>query len=426
MSYKIIIGKIESLSKIDGADRIQKAIVYGNEVVVGLDYKIDQIICFAPVDGIFNDEFCSKNGLYPVLDDNGKKIGGGFFDRNKPRIRAQKFKSVKSNGFAFPLSYLEYTGYDLNKLKIGEQFDELNGRKICSKYINEATLRVSAVNKKTKKKKIITNCFPEHVDTEQFKFHSNLINKGDVITILAKVHGTSNRISFTYTEVQNPLILFLSKFLPIKTQKLEYLVGTRRVILEKEKKSTYYGNEEFRYKHLNLIKDKLQPGEIIYGELVGYTSNGDKIMPDHSTLETKDKDFIKKYGDNIEYTYGCLPKECEFLVYRISKTDANGNLLDLSWPQVKNRAKQLGLKTVVELESSFIYNGNIRDLQDLVNKHTDGPDPINPNIHREGCVIRVDNGNNVPLFLKNKSWYFGVMEGYIKNKEDYVDMEESS
>jgi hypothetical protein len=424
MSYKLIIGKIESLSPIEGADRIKKAIVYGNEVVVGLDYKLDQIVCFAPVDGIFEDEFCVKNDLYPIFDDNGKKIGGGFFDRNKPRIRAQKFKSVKSSGFAFPLSFLEYTGYDLTKLKVGEQFDELNGRKICSKYVSLSTQRAGARNK-TKKNKILTHCFPEHVETEQFKFNANLIKKGDLITISSKTHGTSARFSYTYTESQNPIVNFLAKYLPIKTKNLEYLVGTRRVILEKEGKSTYYGNEEFRYKHLNLVKTRLNPGEIIYGELVGYTTDGKKIMDDHETKETKDKEFIKKYGNTISYTYGCMPGECEFYVYRIQKIDENGNAIDLTWPQVKKRCVELGLKYVVEIES-FIYDGNIRDLQELVNKHTDGPDLIDSNIHREGVVIRVDNENTTPLFLKNKSFYFGLMEGYIKSNDNYVDMEESS
>lgn len=424
MSYKLIIGKIESLSQIEGADRIQRAVVYGNEVVIGLEYKLDQIVCFAPVDGIFEDEFCSKNNLYPVFDENGKKIGGGFFEKSRARVRAQKFKGVKSNGFAFPISYLEYTGYDLTKLKVGERFDELNGRKICSKYISLSTQKAGAKNK-SGKKKILTYCFPEHIETEQFKFNANLIKKGDLVTISAKTHGTSGRFSFTYTETQNPVIKFLSKYLPIKTKKLEYLVGTRRVILGKQNKSSYYGNEEFRYKHLNLVKDKLFPGEIIYGEIVGYTTDGKKIMSDHETKETKDKEFIKKYGQTIQYTYGCMPGECEFYVYRIQKIDENGNSIDLTWPQVKNRCGQLGLKHVIEIES-FIYDGNIRDLQELVNKYTDGPDLIDPNIHREGVVIRIDNVDNIPLFLKNKSWFFGVMEGYIKNREDYVDMEESS
>jgi hypothetical protein len=189
MSYKLIIGKIESLSPIEGADRIKKAIVYGNEVVVGLDYKLDQIVCFAPVDGIFEDEFCVKNDLYPIFDDNGKKIGGGFFDRNKPRIRAQKFKSVKSSGFAFPLSFLEYTGYDLSKLKIGDQFDSLNGYKICSKFINEATLRVKSNEARRGKKMPVCNMLLEHKDTEQFRYYVSDIPKGALISLQNKRHG---------------------------------------------------------------------------------------------------------------------------------------------------------------------------------------------------------------------------------------------
>jgi hypothetical protein len=264
------------------------------------------------------------------------------------------------------------------------------------------------------------------LSNKQDRYDLTINETGNFYANSILIHNTSNRFGFTYIENQNPFIKFLSKFLPIKLSKLDYLVGTRRVILEKDKKSTYYGNEEFRYKHFNLVKEKLQPGEIIYCELVGYTSDGKKIMPDHDTSDTKDKEFIKKYGKNIQYTYGCPVGEVECLVYRITKSDEHGNLIDLSWAQIKDRCKELGLKYVVEICPSFIFDGDIRTLQRTVEEFTDGPDLIDNNIHREGLVVRVENGSKIPLLLKNKSWYFGVMEGFIKNNDEYVDMEESS
>lgn len=190
MSYRLIIGTIDSIEPINGADRIVAATIFGKTIVVGKDTSIGDIMCYADTDGIFEDEFCRINNLFPIKDENGKKIGGGFFTPGKAKIRAQSFKGVKSNGFAFPISYLSYTKYDLSTLKVGDQFDELNGVKICSKYISPATLRaLNAKNKVKAVKKTITFCFPEHVDSEQFKYKSDSIKIGDLITISEKYHG---------------------------------------------------------------------------------------------------------------------------------------------------------------------------------------------------------------------------------------------
>lgn len=242
------------------------------------------------------------------------------------------------------------------------------------------------------------------------------------------IHNTSGRFSYTYLEESNRLLRFIGKYLPfIKLKKLGYLVGTRRTILKAaDNPTSYYGNEEFRFKFLNKVRDRLNPGEVIYGELVGYDSNGGEIMESHDTKEVNNKEFTQRYGSKIKYTYGCLPGECEFYVYRIAHIDESGNSYDLAWAQVKERCAELGLQHVKELIPSFIFDGNIRNLQALVNDLTDGPSILDPTIHREGCVVRVDNGRKTPIFLKNKSWAFGVMEGYIKNNDNYVDLEESS
>lgn len=433
MSYQAIISRIIQTRPIEGADRIVAATVSGSgaEVVVSVNNTINELGVYFPEDGIFEDEFCEKNNLFPIIDTNtGKRVGGGFFDRNNPRIRAQKFKRVKSNGFWCPLSYLEYTGYDLSTLKEGDKFTELNGKLICQKYYTQATLRALNNAKKQGVKQPQTIAFPQHVDSVKFEYSLRDIKKGDIITLSTKMHGTSARFGKTFInkelawwkKIVNKIV---SGFYTPETQ-LDYLVGTRRVILGHNKGTSYYGDESFRYKHLDMVKSLLQPGEIIMGELVGYSSNGSKIMSDHFTKETQDKEFIKQYGETISYTYGCPPGECEFYVYRILKCDQEGNSVDLTWPQVKNRCFVLGLKTVQEIIPSFVFDGNYEALDELVKSFENGPDPIDPRIHKEGVVVRVDNNKTIPLFLKKKNWYFGVMEGYIKNNDNYVDLEEAS
>ena len=97
----------------------------------------------------------------------------------------------------------------------------------------------------------------------------------------------------------------------------------------------------------------------------------------------------------------------------------------MSWEQVKKRCTELELKHVPEISNAFIFDGDIECLKDQVETRSYGPDLISPNIHREGLVCRVDNEYTTPMFLKEKNFFFGVMEGYLKSDDTYVDTEES-
>jgi hypothetical protein len=44
----------------------------------------------------------------------------------------------------------------------------------------------------------------------------------------------------------------------------------------------------------------------------------------------------------------------------------------------------------------------------------------------EGCVVRVDAKNGQTYFLKSKAYLFKLFEGIVKEKDDYVDVEESA
>jgi hypothetical protein len=102
----------------------------------------------------------------------------------------------------------------------------------------------------------------------------------------------------------------------------------------------------------------------------------------------------------------------------------------LSWFQVQARAKELGLETVRPIES-FMYDGNDRALQSKIEREVDGisgpiMSPIDPRHPQEGIVLRVEAPDGSTKFYKSKSWLFGTLEGYLKDKSDYVDTEESS
>jgi hypothetical protein len=146
--------KIGSVSDIPGADRIQSANVLGNTVVVSKQNNVGELGLYFECDGKLSLEFLKANDLIAYKDEFGNKKGG-FFDESG-RVRAQKFKGVKSDGFWCPLSFLDFAGVDLTFLKEHDTLDCLNGIPICEKYITKATQKAANANgnKQQKKKEV--------------------------------------------------------------------------------------------------------------------------------------------------------------------------------------------------------------------------------------------------------------------------------
>jgi hypothetical protein len=327
-------------------------------------------------------------------------------------------RGVKSEGFWCPLSYLDrvpgISATSIEALKVGDTFSELDGVEICRKYLTKEEIKAISVRGKTTAKKLEN--FPEHVDTEQWRFVTSL-PQDCVIYISEKQHGTSQRVG--NVEVPRALKWYekLAQRLGIKVQTTEYktVVGTRRTVLNSEINATsYYGNETFRF---NAIKGiSLRQGEILYGELVGYTTEGKPIMTPQDTSKLG-KDFVKQYGNVMTYRYNNRDNECTFYVYRITQDG-----IDLSHLQVMRRAKELGLNVVPLLQ--VIATDNKRDVDSIVDSWTSGPSFIDSSHIREGVVIRIESPEGVQLY-KNKSTDFGILEGYLSDK-GIVDRENVS
>lgn len=478
MSYYGVVVQLEGVRKHPGADRLQLANCLGNQVVVGMEARDGDVTAFFPVDGKLSEDFLKANNLLPVLDDQGKRIGGGFFDV-KGRVRAQKFRGERSEGFAIPVDALAYTGYSIAKLKVGDQITELNGRVVCTKYINEKTIRAQKeASLRAAKVKVLN--FPEHVDTEQFRFVAKDIPVGSLIYISAKEHGTSQRYAHTLmtrnwaqghvVKVVPPIKTVLRKT-PLRryaneicrrlnnvlvkatsgklfTTKPKYIhaIGTRRTVLDQNSSTSFYqlehGSEQFRYNVMRGVV--LRKGEILYGEVVGWVLPDKPIMAQSISKEIKksfDKTFSQQYpGDQMIYKYGVANGGAEFHVYRIAYVNEDGNSIDLPWTQVVRRSKELGLKTVQLMPlasvtsaaapyrqvytNPFVYDGNVRDLQELVNGLLEKPALADPSHIEEGVVLRVEQPDGEIKYIKQKSFAFGVLEGYAKLDDNYVDAEE--
>jgi hypothetical protein len=423
--YNAIVCKVHTRPH-PNADKLLLGTAHGYQVVVGLDTADGELGVFFAADGQLSQEMCDANNLIGYTDPDTGEKKGGFFAKNR-RVRAQKFRGEKSDGYWTSLDSFAWTGIDVSSLREGDQFEELNGHPVCNKYFTPATLRALKNGQKTSQKRE-NICFAKHVDTKQLKHEIGQIPEDSVIYITEKLHGTSGRFGYVFDEVPVPERPWWKKLLMFGIKKPEpkseykHLIGTRNVIMGDRTHEGYYGNEEFRWLAIEKLENNLHKGEVVYFELVGYTTTGATIMGQHHTSELKE--IKKQYGDTIEYSYGQPAGTCGIYVYRITRTNEDGEAVELPWQTVKQRCGELGIKHVPDLEGPWLYSlfSSPQALLEKVESMLEGPSTLDDRHIREGVVIRVENSDT--QFYKSKSFSFGVLEGYLKNSDDYVDTEE--
>lgn len=421
MNNQAIIAAVESIIEIPGADKIQIAVVLGEQCVVGKDIGVGYVGVLFPEGLQLSEEYCHQNNLFRKAEKNKDSTKTGFFEESR-RVRAQPFLKVRSTAYFATLESLAFAGNG-GTMTIGTQFDEINGHKICQKYYSPQTLKAMG-NKATKAKKVINvPFFEKHVDSEQFKHMAHTIPTGSLIHIHNKIHGTSARMAHTIVNITLPKWKqWVNKMLPVfPTQKWDYVVGTRNVVLDTPTKEGFHGSEGFRFKVLAALAPHMPKGMTVYGEIAGF-ANGAPIMARHDAKATKNKDFVKKYGETITYKYRCKETEYRFHVYRITMLGHDGVNRDFTQAQIDRWCKDHGALAPYEVYKPFVYDGDTQALTELVERLTERPecfgaDYVDPSHPGEGIILRVDNGNDVPKFYKSKSYFFRVLEGHCEAED---------
>lgn len=447
--YSAVIAKITNIRSHNNADRLNIGTVCGSQVIISKDVKEGTLGIFYSSDGQLSPIYCRENNLYSKKELNKDPSKGGLFGNNR-RVRAQKLRGEISDGFWVELSTLAFTGGDISSLKEHDELVEFNKIPICNKYQTEATLnnqKSKANQGKRSRKGHKPDSYPyfkEHWDTKQLGVNIHTIPENAILSISCKLHGTSARTSYALRRKE---LYGFKKFWNKTIGKLgpsfasedwAYVSGTRRVVLNPKQlvDTGFYSGKKFRALiHQKIKSIGLHKGEEIFYEIVGYDDSGSPIMgrcglsKEHAKnagLSTKDRDdFISQYGENIIYSYGCLPGEWKIYVYRITQTSDDGHVIELSLNQVKNRCKELGLDYVPILKDSFIYDGDKDKLLNLCKELAEGPDLIDPRHPREGVVVRIEAPGQ-DNHLKLKGFWFRVLEGLVKGEPTYVDEEEVS
>jgi len=428
--YNAVVATITNVVPIEGKDKIKKAKCLGYTIIVASTIEEGTRGVFFESDGQLSQDFATINDLIRRKDENGN-AAGGFFEENR-RVRNLKLGQVVSEGFWTPLKSFDYTGYDLTKEPDGFEFNELNDRPICNKYITPASMRGAGRNKEGKVKFLENPAMPKHIETLKLKRSiGNIPNEG-LLIITEKLHGTSHRLAKAPVRFDVPTTkvkeFFRRLFRKPKQRFTEYvrIDGSRNFswIFKTPEEFTHPYKDSCRM-HAIPHKVALQPGEAIYGEIVGYEPSGNPIMSRHNSTCLKDKQLFKLFGETVIYHYGNPVNESTFYVYRITKTDQEGNTIELTWDQVLRRAAELEMKTVPELARIYKtqYTSNDEILKTCIDISNGQSSCLSDTTPREGIVLRTETPT--PRFFKVKSDNFCIMEGLAKDDEKYVDLEDT-
>ena len=93
--YNAYITKIKNVRKHSNADRLNVGECFGNQVIVGLDVKEDEMGIYFPTDGQLDIEFLKANDLLAYTDPVTNERKGGYFEE-KGRVKTMKSKTTKS------------------------------------------------------------------------------------------------------------------------------------------------------------------------------------------------------------------------------------------------------------------------------------------------------------------------------------------
>lgn len=425
-NYACSVVEIKNIFDIEGADMVKRTVVNGNNVVVGKDVQVGDIMLYFVSGTKLSSEYCHKNNLYDKAEENYDTSKKGFISFKQKRVKAIKLRGVISDGMLMPLnsivSFLEQG--NINSLKVGDEFTCINGNTLCEKYIIPIQTQ-SLGNKKLKGKqpvkisRLVDNQFYLHNDTNNLRKNMDKINPNDIIGIHYKKHGTSVVIGNVLVKKKLSFKDRVAKFLGVNVEDRIYdiVYSSRKVIKNQYLNPThgggYYG-EDIWGVVAKEVGHLIPKNWTLYGEILGNTPSGSQIQQ--------------------KYDYGCSGGEHKFYVYKISVVNADGQVIFLTDKQIEEYCEKVGLN----YKDTFIYYGIAKELYPENKAYIDYEDlsdwrdsflsrlekdynekscyMCTNKVPEEGIILRVENMYEYECY-KLKSKRFLLMESDLQEKE---------
>lgn len=390
-NYSARICRIENLKKHPNADRLLIANINNRSITVGINVKVGDLGVFCPLESRLSLEFLSKFNLFRDKLKNSDPEKGGFFE-NDGRVKCLKLRNIVSEGYWFDLSLLsEFSNMSVEELNAceNESFDTVNGIEFIEKYEHWTQQEPSTNSTKNKKNKPVPDQFKFHFNTSHFVDNLHKLTNNSVVYITSKLHGTSFVCGNLYVPRKLTIIDKLAQLCGVKVQKSEYSIvaSSRTVIKDESTKDKGFYEIDIWTLWRDRIAHKLQKGITIYGEIVGYLPTGKWIQ----------KGYDYELPNNTSTLY----------VYRITQTNLDGEVVELSWNAVKDYCNAYQLQHVPELKSLIWKEEEISKLEFCENLKISYLEKILPNgMPDEGICVRIDEGLSVEIFkMKSKLFY---------------------
>ena len=451
--YCCSVIKLGELEPVPGADRLVKATINGDPVLLGKGiYNEGDIMIYCPIETQLSYEFLRDNNLFGMsdyeLNKDSQKIKSllesgnpeeakkycGFFDTRR-RVRILRLRGNLSMGFLFGVDALvrwkpALKGVNL-EMYLGEEFDTVLGDLLINVYIPKTNKKdpkkTRGKGKERKFDNLVVGVLKKHYETNELKKNLQYIKADDKVTITTKLHGTSIILSNTLCKVTlrvgwkiKPL-RDLANWLICRFPKLGRTVN-KYVLLYSSRNNirntfTGIGGEDITPEDsiygewYKIMKPYIPEGRTIYGEVVGFTEKGEKIQPD--------------------YDYGCAPGKSKLMIYRVSDKTEAGESFEWDVCEIQDLTKKM-MQDNPELQDKLLpieilYHGTFQDLYPeefrspddielkeniytlLEDEKRFGMNELEPGcvnkVPREGIVIRKD-GDPVPEAFKVKGHTF--------------------
>ena len=408
INYACNVVTIDKLFPIEGADRIQRTVVLGNDVVVSKNVKIGDTMLYFVSGTKLNPEFCTYNNLLDKAELNKGKVKG-FISYKQFRVKAIKLKGIISNGLLMPTTSLGlwFSVSKIVSLKDGDTFTSIDDQDICEKYIVPVKPSNQHGKKSPKslgnrvKEILLEDQFRFHRNTEHFVKHAHRFGLDTDIIITRKLHGSSlilsNVLITKKLSLKEKFFKFLGADIPTKEYGVIWSSGKPKGKLPKgvesesnkwETPNPSYYTSDIWAKAYKLIGDSVEKGISIYGEIVGQGIQGK------------------------EFTYGI---EYGIYVYRITRTTIDGQVDEFSWEQIKQYCEKYGLEPVEEYYVGKVKNLPLQDFDLLGYLQSVYLNQSYPDCKfDEGICVRIRETDEI---FKLKSPNFIKMESDLQEKD---------
>lgn len=430
-NYYAEVVKLGPTYKLERCDNVVGTSIYGRNVIVGKDTAEGSVGVFFPVECSLDPEFMFNNNLYRDATFNKDQTVKGYFE-NHGRVKAVKFRGHASEGIWLPLTCLNYLGV-ADSLKVGDKFNAVSSGPAAVTICSKAVIGGKSRRQGKSDNRICEGQFAYHGSTKHLDRCEEEIAPLDYVYITDKWHGVSAILANVLCHrPKTKAEKFLSKIgidlekvlhyfqIPLLKTSYKYVWSSRRVIRgvsDSAPQGEQITNIWDKLASENVYK--VPQGFIVYGEIVGFDEKG-------VCLQQTYKPELKK---KVSYTYGCLPKQHLFVVYRVVQVSPGGVRTEYTWDQMSGFCRTYGFRTVTLLARGTpcdIVHGDdtaVSKLAKMLKEENNGRIcSFNPEgTPAEGVVVRVDRENG-SSFYKQKNFEFLRCESAAMD-ENIADVE---